>query len=65
MRPRACFATFSYHFCSFLTFEKMGYGVTDGPTNGLTDGLTDGHTLLQRCEDASKKVEEEPLWPNG
>ena len=46
MRPRACFATFSNHFCSFLTFEKMGYGVTDGPTNGLTDGLTDGHTLL-------------------
>ena len=27
----------------------------DGRTDGWTDGRTDGQTLLQRCEDASKK----------
>ena len=29
---------------------------TDGWTDGWTDGPTDGQTLLQRCEDASKKA---------
>ena len=28
---------------------------TDGRTDGHTDELTNGQTLLQRCEDASKK----------
>ena len=28
--------------------------VTDRRTDGRTDGPTDGHTLLQRCENASK-----------
>ena len=29
--------------------------VTDGPTYRRTDGRTDRHTLLKRCENASKK----------
>ena len=33
-------------------------GLTNGPTNGPTDGQTDGHTLLKRCENASKKIVE-------
>ena len=35
--------------------KRRRYGPTDGWTDGRTDGLTDGQTLLQRCEDASKK----------
>ena len=31
-------------------------GRTDGPTNQPTNGPTDGQGLLQRCEDASKKL---------
>ena len=45
--------------CALQASERRGYGRMDGPTDGRTDGLTDGQmerqTLLQRCEDASKK----------
>ena len=35
-------------------------GWTDGKMDKWTDGQMDGHTLLQRCEDASKK--EIKIW---
>ena len=31
-------------------------GPTDGRTYGRTYGRTDGHTLIQRCDGASKKI---------
>ena len=46
------------HFpIDFAIFTKALHtdGRTDGRTDRRTDRPTDGHTLLWRCEDASKK----------
>ena len=47
---RAFFITILVKNNSFAWFQL----VCDQLTNGWTDGPTDGHTLLQRCENASK-----------
>ena len=48
--------------CAKHVSEKRRYGSmdpTDGPTDSPTDGRTDGHTLLYRCDSASKN------WANS
>ena len=45
-------------FCSnsvrLSKIQLVGDGPTDGRTDGRTDGPTDGHSLLKRCDGASK-----------
>ena len=42
-------------FCSNSSHFSKIQLVYDGSTDGPTDGPTDGHTLIYRCENASKK----------
>ena len=50
------FCSISAHFSEIqLVCDRPTDGRTDRRTDGPTDRRTDGHTLLQRCENASKK----------
>ena len=56
----------SYSWCYFVQIwpisQKFNSYVMDRPTDRPTEQLTDGHTLLQRCENASKFVAVGGYW---